>query len=209
MKLGLMGGTFNPIHIGHLKIASKVLRVFNLTKVIFIPSGNPPHKNRGEIIDASHRLKMIKLAISGEIPSTSRRGSKSPDQNYKIFEVSDIEIKRKGKSYTIDTIRQIKEIYGIKTEIYFIAGADSALDLPNWKEPTKILSLSHFVAVERPGFSLEGLDEKYRKRIIAVGGISVNISSSGIRKRIKEGRSIKSLVLEGVEEYITKNKLYI
>ena len=193
MKLGLMGGTFNPIHIGHLKIASKVLDIFNLAKVIFIPSGNPPHKNKGEIIDAAHRLKMIKLAIN----------------NYKKFEVSDIEIKRKGKSYTLDTIEQIKETYGINTDIYFIAGADSALDLPNWKEPLKILSLAHFVAVERPEFSLEGLNEKYRKRIITVGGISINISSSDIRRRIREGKSIRFLVPRKVEEYIRENKLYI
>ncbi len=193
MKLGLMGGTFNPIHIGHLKIASKVLDIFDLKKVIFIPSGNPPHKNRGEIIDASHRLKMIKLAVS----------------NYKRFEVSDIEIKRKGESYTLDTIRQIKETYGGETDIYFIAGTDSALDLPNWKDPLKILSLSHFVAVERPGFSLKRIDEKYRKRIITVGGISIDMSSSDIRKRIKEGRPIKSLIPKDVEEYIRENRLYI
>lgn len=202
MKLGLFGGTFNPIHIGHLEIASKVLEIFNLKKVIFILSGNPPHKNRGKIVDASHRLKMIKLAIG----------------NYKRFEVSDIEIKRKGKSYTLDTIKQIREIHSISArnrktggdaDIYFIAGADSALDLPSWKDPLKVLSLSHFVAVERPHFSLKGLDEKYRKRIITVEGIFVDISSSDVRKRIREGKPIKSLVPKDVEKYIRKNKLYI
>ncbi len=207
MKLGLMGGTFNPIHIGHLKIASKVLDIFDLKKVIFIPSGNPPHKNRGEIVDASHRLKMIKLAISEGVRYSD--SSESSDSNYKRFEVSDIEIKRKGESYTLDTIRQIKETYGGETDIYFIAGTDSALDLPNWKDPLKILSLSHFVAVERPGFSLKRIDEKYRKRIITVGGISIDMSSSDIRKRIKEGRPIKSLIPKDVEEYIRENRLYI
>jgi nicotinate-nucleotide adenylyltransferase len=216
MKLGLMGGTFNPIHIGHLEIASKVLDIFNLKKVIFILSGNPPHKNRGEIVDASHRLKMIKLAISEGVRYSD--SSESSDSNYKRFEVSDIEIKRKGKSYTLDTIKQIREIHSISTrnrktggdtDIYFIAGADSALDLPNWKDPLKILSLSHFVVVERPHFSLKGLDEKYRKRIITVEGIFVDISSSDIRKRIREGKPIKSLVPKDVEKYIRKNKLYI
>ena len=202
MKLGLIGGTFNPIHNGHLKIASKVLDIFNLKKVIFIPSGNPPHKRKVNIIDASNRLKMIQLAI----------------RNYKNFEVCDIEVKRKGKCYTLDTIKQIKKIYGrpsnrrktdYVTDIYFIAGADSALDLPNWKDPLKILSLSHFVTVERPHFSLEKLDKRYRERMVKVGGVSIDISSSDIRKRIKEGKSIKSLVPKKVEEYIKKNKLYI
>jgi nicotinate-nucleotide adenylyltransferase len=193
MKLGLMGGTFNPIHIGHLKIASKVLDSFDLAKIIFIPSGNPPHKRAGDIIDAFHRLKMIESAINDD----------------KRLEVSDIEIKRKGKSYTLDTIKQVKELYGRDTEIYFIAGADSALDLPNWKNPSEILSISHFVAVERPGFSLRELGANYQKKIIAVEGISINISSSDIRERIKQGRSIKKLVPASVEKYIRRNGLYI
>jgi nicotinate-nucleotide adenylyltransferase len=193
MKLGLMGGTFNPIHIGHIKIAYKVLNDFDLSKVIFIPSGDPPHKKARGVVEASHRLKMIKLAIG----------------NDKRFEASDIEIKREGKSYTLDTIREIKNIYGVEADVYFIAGVDSALDLPKWREPLKILSLAHFVAVERPGFSLEELDGKYRKRIITVGEISIDISSSVIRKRLREGKPIKSLVPESVEEYIRKNRLYI
>lgn len=188
-----MGGTFNPIHIGHLEVASRVLKIFNLKKVIFIPTGNPPHKNASEIISAEHRLNMIKLAIAG------REG----------FEVSDMEIKRKGKSYTLDTIKQIEKSYGNDADIYFIAGVDSVLDLPNWRNPLEILSAVHFIAVERPKFSLSKLEEGYRKKITAVEGISIDISSSDIRNRIKEGKDVKKLIPESVEKYIRNNGLYI
>lgn len=204
MKLGLFGGTFNPIHIGHLKIARKVLDDFGLDKLIFIPSGNPPHKSAGEIAGAFHRLKMLELAIADEaclaLLGSSRR---------ERFEVSDIEIKRKGTSYTLDTIKQIKEIYGKDTILYFIAGADMALDLPNWKCPLKILELSHFIAVQRPNFSLEKLNEEYPQKMIFVEGVSIEVSSSDIRKRIKEGKTIKTLVPEAVEKYIKDNALFI
>ncbi len=193
MKIGILGGTFNPIHVGHLKIAHKVLCRFDLAKVIFIPSGNPPHKSTEEIASAFHRLKMIELAIAGE----------------KRFEVSDIELKRKGKSYTLDTVKQIKEIYGENATIYFIAGADMALDLPSWKNPLKILELAYFVTVERPNFSLGKLPDKYRKKLIFVKDISVDISSSDIRKRIKEGKPIKTLIPKAVRKYIKDNALFI
>ena len=193
MKIGLFGGTFNPIHIGHLVIASKVLEIFDLGKVIFVPSGNPPHKRKVDIIDASHRLKMIQLAV----------------KNYKRFEISDIEIKRKGKSYTLDTIKQMKKSYKNITDIYFIAGADSALDLHNWKKPSEILASAHFLAVTRPGFSLRKLEEKYAGKITTVEGISINVSSSDIRRRVKEGLTIKKLVPGDVERYIKNNHLYI
>jgi len=193
MKIGLFGGTFNPIHNGHLKIARKVLDDFGLTKVIFIPSGNPPHKNKKDLTDASHRLKMLELAISGE----------------RNFEVSDIEIKRSGMSYTLDTIKEIKNMYGEDATLYFIAGADMALDLPNWKSPLKILELARFMAVERPNFSLEKLNEKYREKIIIVERVSIGISSSDIRNRVKRGKTIKTLVPDAVEKYIKDHNLFI
>ncbi len=204
MKIGLFGGTFNPIHIGHLKIARKVLDDFGLDKVIFIPSGNPPHKSAEEIAGALHRIKMIELAIADEaclaLLGSSRREK---------FEVSDIETKREGKSYTLDTIKQFKEIYGNEAIFYFIAGADMVLDLPNWKDPLKILELSHFIAVQRPGFSLENISYEYRKKVIFVKGVWIEVSSSDIRKRIKEGKTIKTLVPEAVREYIEDNALFI
>lgn len=193
MKIGLFGGTFNPVHNGHLEIARRVLNDFGLTKVIFIPSGNPPHKNREDLTDASHRLKMLELAIADE----------------KRFEVSDIEIKREGKSYTLDTIKQIKEIYDENAVLYFISGADMALDLPKWKDPLKILELVRFIAVERPGFPLVKLPEEYRKKIIFVEGVSIDISSSDIRQRVKCGKSIKKFVPDTVEQYIKEHSLFI
>ena len=192
MKIGIIGGTFNPIHIGHLIIASDVTGIFSLEKVLFIPSGDPPHKKNQEIIDAAHRLDMVQLAIA----------------NDPRFEVSDIEIKRGGKSYTVDTIEEIINIYGEDSEIYFIAGTDSAGELPTWKEPQKILSLTHFVAITRPGFPLDKVSKRYRKKMISVQTILLGISSSNIRQRIREGKSIKYLVPPEVEEYIERNNLY-
>jgi nicotinate-nucleotide adenylyltransferase len=193
MKIGLFGGTFNPIHNGHLKIARKVLNAFELAKIIFIPSGNPPHKSKKDIAGASHRMKMLKLAIAGE----------------RKFEVSDIEIRRKGISYTLDTIKEIKKIYGKDAVLYFIAGLDMALDLPNWKDPSKVLNLARFIAVERPGLSSEKLPDKYHEKIIFIRGISIDVSSSDIRKRVKEGKTIKTLVPEAVEKYIKGHNLFI
>jgi len=193
MKIGLFGGTFNPAHNGHLEIARKVLNEFGLSKIIFIPSGNPPHKNKKDIADASHRLRMLELALAAE----------------KRFEVSDIEIKRKGTSYTLDTIKEMQKIYGKNAIFYFIAGADMALDLPNWRKPLEILKLARFVAVERPKFSLKKLPFQYRKKIIFVEDMSIDISSSDIRKRVREGKSIKNLVPSAVEQYIGKHALFI
>jgi len=193
MKIGLFGGTFNPAHNGHLEIARKVLNEFGLSKIIFIPSGNPPHKNKKDIADASHRLRMLELALAAE----------------KRFEISDIEIKREGTSYTLDTIKEMQKIYGKDADFYFIAGADMALDLPNWRKPLEILKLARFVAVQRPKFSLKKLPFQYRKKIIFAKGMSIDISSSDIRKRVREGKSIKNLVPPAVEQYIGKHALFI
>jgi len=193
MKIGLIGGTFNPIHIGHLIIASDISAIFSLEKVIFLPSGNPPHKKTQDLVDAAHRLKMVQLAIAND----SR------------FEASDLELKREGKSYTVDTIEGIINIYGEDSKIYFIAGSDSAGELPTWKEPQRILSLAHFVAVTRPGFPLSKVPKRYRDKMVAVETVLLKISSTNIRQRVREGKSIKYLVSPKVEGYIEKNNLYL
>ncbi len=197
MKIGLMGGTFNPIHMGHL-IISEFLRItFPLDKVIFIPSGNPPHKNN-DIAESNHRMSMVNLATS---------------QN-PFFEVSSIELKRTGKSYTIDTIKEIKDIYP-NDQLYFIIGSDSLLDLTSWKDFESLISKTNFLICGRPENTEESilnkideLTKEYNSNIIYIKGPLIEISSTLIRDRIKDQKSIKYLVTGEVEEYIYKNNLY-
>jgi len=200
-RIGILGGTFNPIHMGHLIMAEEVCKRHHLSKVIFIPTYTPPHKYTDDLTDAGHRYQMAKEAIN---------------VNDK-FEVSDLEIKRKGKSYTIDTVHEILGHYGEECEVFLIMGADSLNELELWKDIKMLSQLCHFVIVNRPGFStgtssklaeLIGDDvisdiEKLRTEIEPVG-----ISSTEIRKRLKERIEIKGLVPECVEAYIKEHGLY-
>ena len=200
-RIGILGGTFNPLHMGHLIMAEEVCKHHHLSKVIFIPAYIPPHKSTENLADALHRYQMVKEAISGN----------------EIFEVSDFEIKREMKSYTIDTVQDLLRLYGKDSEVYLIMGADSLNELELWKDIKRLSQLCHFVIVNRPGFSTEasprlteliGDDnivdiEKLRIEIEPVG-----ISSTDIRKRLKEGTEIKGLVPECVEAYIKKHGLY-
>lgn len=189
MKIGILGGTFNPIHIGHLILGEEALWKLKLDKVTFVPAYLPPHKEQEGIIDAEHRFKMVSLAIEG---------------NPK-FEVSRIEIDAKEKSYSVDTIKRFKQQYGAEAEIFFIAGSDSLKELFSWKEVNEIFALSKFIVAKRPGYPIEELPQHVQAVVIT----EIEISSSDIRKRLKEGRSIRYLVPESVREYIKKNKLYI
>lgn len=200
MKYGIMGGTFDPIHIGHLVLAEEVRNKFNLDKIIFIPSGNPPHKDNREVTTAINRYEMTLLATTS-----------NPN-----FDISSIEIERKGNSYTIDTIKQLRKSYRDKVEFYFITGADAILDLPNWKNVDELLTLSRFIAATRPGFELNEMEEKikvieekYNREIDSIIVPALQISSTDVRNRIREGNSVKYLLPEIVEDYIFKNKLYI
>lgn len=198
-RYGIMGGTFDPIHIGHLVIAEEARKKLNLDKVIFIPSGNPPHKDLAYVTSAKHRYEMTLLATISN----------------PYFDVSSMEIERKGKTYTIDTIKQLKEMCNNEVDFYFITGADAILDLPNWKNVSELFNLTNFVAATRPGFQLstmqEGIDrleKKYNKKIHTISAPSLKISSSDIRSRIANGLSIKYLLPETVECYVYKHKLY-
>ena len=198
-----MGGTFNPIHHGHLVTAAEALNQFSLEKVIFIPSGDPPHKDYREEEIAEHRYLMTVIATSS---------------NSKFF-VSRIEIDRKGKSYTIDTLKELKKTYGMDTEFYFITGADAILEILTWKKTEEIISLCYMIAATRPGYNLLKLEE-LKKDLSGMTGNNVDskilvmevpalaISSTDIRERIKSGRPIDYLVPEGVSNYIFKHGLY-
>ncbi|WP_202710640.1 nicotinate-nucleotide adenylyltransferase [Sporosalibacterium faouarense] len=198
-KYGIMGGTFDPIHIGHLVIAEEVRNKFNLDKVIFIPSGQPPHKNLSNVTEPEHRYQMTLLATISN----------------PYFEVSSIEMDRAGKTYTVDTIKKLNEVFNEEVDFYFITGADAILDLPTWKNVNELLTLCNFVAATRPGFGLEKmqkgiekLEKKYNRSIYTLIVPALQISSTDIRNRINNNQSIKYLLPESVEHYIYKNNLY-
>lgn len=218
MHIGILGGTFNPIHNGHLKIAEAVLKRLNLDKILFVPANLPPHKNEKNIIDIQNRVEMVRLAIAA---------------NPK-FELSTIEIERKGVSYTIDTLRQMERIFGKKAELFFITGIDAFLDIKTWKEADTLISDYNFVVIPRPSFkymdmkkiSMLNLPEKElsaidkgaveflelpmsgKGRLYLLNMPAVDISSKDIRNRIMSGEKFKYLLPESVELYIIKNKLY-
>ena len=195
MRIGILGGTFNPVHIGHLVIASEVKERLKLDKVVFVPTGKAPHKRvRGATPD--ERYEMVSLAI---------RGNAS-------FEVSPIEIEKSKivnrPTFTLETITELKKIYGKKEKIYFIVGIDEMLKISTWKEPNRLLKLCKFVVVTRPGYELKKLDRRIASRVMTLEVPGLEISASDIRKRIKSGRSIKYLLPREVEDYIHKKRLY-
>jgi len=187
MKIGILGGTFNPIHIGHLILAEEAREKLGLDKIIFVPAFLPPHKDNSDIAPAGMRLNMVKLASGGN----------------KHFAVSDIEIKRDGRSYTIETIKKFKEIYP-KEELYFLIGSDLLKYLDDWKDVSEIIKMVKFIAVTRPGYPLE----KIPAYISTLAIRAVDISGFEIRSCIKEGKSFRYLVPEAVYNFIIKKRLY-
>jgi nicotinate-nucleotide adenylyltransferase len=187
-KIAIFGGTFNPLHIGHLAIAEAVRERLRLEKIIFVPSRIPPHKSKVKLAASPIRFNMVKSAIKGN----------------PAFGVSDSEIKRQGKSYSVDTLRYFRKIYGKKTQLYFIIGSDSLPELKKWREIGNILNLCRFIVVNRPGYALKNLPA--RAIPIVIPGFEV--SSSKIRQFIVRGRSIKYLVPDAVLKIIQRHKLY-
>lgn len=198
-RIGISGGTFDPIHHGHLIIAEEIRAKFSLQKVVFIPSGNPPHKTGTLVSSSVHRYNMVCEAI----------------KTNPFFEASPIEVQRKGYSYTVDTLKELKETYGSGSSLFFITGADVILELMTWKDYESIFSMCELVAVLRPGFNrediagrIEYLGEKFNAVIHLAEAPLIGISSTFIRECVRSGKSIKYLVPEGVEEYILKHGLY-
>ncbi len=198
INIGIMGGTFDPIHYAHLATAEYIRETFNLDKILFIPTGNPPHKSKLRT-DKIDRYNMVLLAT----------------MNNKEFIVSDIEINRKNRTYTIDTLKELHKIYK-DADIYFITGADTICDMENWKNVSLNFGLATFIAANRPGISYEYakekikiLKEKYNANIMSVNVPSLDISSTYIRERIKGNNSAKYLIPEVVENYIYEKKIYI
>jgi len=197
-RIGIPGGTFDPIHIGHLIIAQYALECLKLDKVVFIPSGKPPHKDSNSVTDAEHRYNMTAEAVFGN------------DQ----FEVSDLEINREGYTYTVDTLTQLRQLYGERAKLFFIIGADNIKEIVNWKDAEKLFGMCEFVAFMRPGFDdsyykqIEDLRKTYKAEIHVIKAPLIDISSTMIRNRVAEGKSVKYMLPERVEKYIIKNGLY-
>ena len=198
-RIGIMGGTFDPIHYGHLFIAQTASDKFDLDKVLFIPTGKPPHKRRNIITDSGKRIDMLRLAV----------------ENNPKFDISTIEITRGKTSYTIDTIKELQQYYDGVAKFYFIMGSDAFKYMETWKNYKELLKMARFIVMTRQILKNGSLDKKiellikkYKADIIKVEIPFLDISSTIIRQRVREGSSIKYLLPEDVEEYIFKNKLY-
>lgn len=189
--LGVLGGTFDPIHVGHLVLTEQVREKFQLERVIFIPCASPPHKTEQELSSTRDRFEMTKLALEG-----------SP-----FFFVSDIELKREGLSYTVETLRELKELYK-DSEIYFLTGSDVLNEITTWKDPEEIYKLAKIVIGIRPGFDKFDPENHFAKKSIIINITGIDISSTQIREKVRKGESIKYLVPSKVEEYIRKRNLY-
>lgn len=195
-RIGIMGGTFDPIHLGHLVTAESAREKYGLQRVVFVPSGHPPHKIRGTVSEFWHRYHMVLLATA-----TNR-----------YFEVSRLEHERGGYSYTVDTVRDFRRLFGAEAELFFISGADAILEILGWKQPEELLAMCRFIAATRPGYDLRQLHARLGDYF--AGSVSIleipmlSVSSCDIRDRVGCGCSIKYLVPESVEAYIRKNRLY-
>lgn len=192
LRLGVLGGTFDPMHVAHVAAADEVLRALTLDRVIFVPAGRPWQKDRYS--DAEDRFMMTSLGAAG----------------HPRFAVSRIEIDRRGPTYTLDTMIALREFYGGPTELFFIAGADAVLQLGTWKGIEKLGGYCEIVAVARRGSDLEGFEAREdRPRVRVVEMEPIDISATDIRKRVREGRSIEGMVAPPVAHYIKERRLYL
>lgn len=192
MRIGIMGGTFNPIHYGHLVVAAEAGDQFKLDNIVFIPSGTPPHKDNSDIASAKARCEMVRLAT----------------RSNPLFSVSSLEIERGGKSYSVETVEKLLAIYGKETQVYFIVGVDSMLEIESWRDVDKLLGLCKFIVALRGGFNAEEISPAIRKHSHIMKIPEIGISATDVRKRIKKGKSIRYLVAPEVEEYIIRHNIY-
>jgi nicotinate-nucleotide adenylyltransferase len=194
-RLGVMGGTFDPIHHGHLLTAEEAAVQFGLDEVVFVPTGQPWMKEERDVSSPEHRYLMTVIATAS---------------NPRFF-VSRLEVDREGPTYTVDTLRELKEQGGGNVDLFFVTGADAVLEIFQWKDPDEILELAHFIAATRPGYDLARFEAEEPSRHPNVSAMNIPalaISSTDIRERVREGRPIRYLVPEGVESYIEKAGLY-
>ena len=192
-RIAVMGGTFNPIHYAHLLSAEQVRVGLGYDKILFIPSARPPHKVAdANIIEPEHRYQMALLAIIGN----------------PYFEVSRIELERAGPSYTVETLKALQRLYGEKTELAWIIGADSLIEYEVWRDFDEVLARCIMIATTRPNYDLNRVPLEVRKRVTTFPVTGVDISATAIRERVRNRLSIRYLVPEKVENYIHQHRLY-
>ncbi|HSB79411.1 MAG TPA: nicotinate-nucleotide adenylyltransferase [Candidatus Methylomirabilis sp.] len=223
MRLGIMGGTFDPIHLGHLRAAEEIYWAFGLDQIIFVPAARPPHKEEAVAASALHRYEMVSLATVF-----------TP-----YFTVSSIELQRPGKSYSVETVREFQKISGPDTTLYFVVGVDAFLEMSSWRDGGELLALTQVIVTARPGWRLDEVerlltpeqrrvlgDPSFRylkiadidpervehdlipRQVLLVEVVSLDIASREIRQLVEEGRSIRHLVPDTVAAYMAKNRLY-
>ena len=198
MDTGILGGTFDPIHIGHLIAAEEARVTLGLSEVLFMLAGQPWLKNDRAILAAENRVEMVRLAIAS-----------NPH-----FKLSTMEVERPGESYSVDTLEELHRRYGPDRRWFFILGADSLLTLPQWKHPGRLVQLCHLVVVNRPDFpyrdmaTLEETIPGVSRHVTLMDMPEIGISSTDIRERVSQGRSIRYLVSPGVENYILEHGFY-
>ncbi|MBA4493076.1 nicotinate-nucleotide adenylyltransferase [Paenactinomyces guangxiensis] len=192
MKVGIFGGTFDPIHMGHLLLAQQALEEVPLDHVWFIPASEPPHKQDKQITPSDHRVRMVELAI----------------ENNPAFCLSRIELDRQGPSYTVDTVQELAETYP-NHQFFLLVGADMVKDLPHWYKIKKILQFVQVIALGRPGVDLEPLAADIAASVTWIsGGIETNLSSTLIRHRVAQGKTVRYLVPDSVCQYMKEHGLY-
>ena len=189
-KLGVMGGTFDPIHYGHLLTAEEALQQFALDAVIFVPTGQPWMKEHEAVSSPEDRYLMTVIATA----------------NNPRFRVSRMEVDRDGPTYTVDTLRALKDEHGPDTDLFFITGADAILEIVGWKDQEELFALAHFIAATRPGYDIAAFDPHPAITVMKIPALA--ISSTDIRARVRDGRPIRYLVTEGVHSYVQKAALY-
>ena len=199
MKIGVLGGTFDPIHNGHLGIADAACRELGLARVLFVPARDPWLKGRRDVAPVRDRFEMVKLAISG----------------HSRYEISRVDLQRDGPSYTVDTLSDLGRELGSPAELYFILGMDAMEGLPQWKEPDRIVQMCRLVVAKRPGVdavdlrALEARLPGISGRVVAIDNDLYDVNSTGIRRCVAAGLSISGLVPDAVARYIRENGLYV
>lgn len=217
MKTGIFGGTFNPVHFGHLRAVEEAREILGLDRIIFIPCYLPPHKGSEDVAPPEKRVKMLELALKGN-PS---------------FEISDMELKRGGKSYSVETLDELRDLYGEEEDLFFIIGADSFVEIGTWRKYPKLFDMTNFVVLARPGY-MDNLADKTPKELLPVdirsdfcydsqsnllkhksGRITRflettlrDISSSAIREKVSKGLSVRHLVPDEIQSFILEEGLY-
>ena len=198
MKVGVFGGTFDPIHVGHLIVAEEARGRLGLDEVLFVPAGQPWFKASDSVTEARHRMAMVELAIASN----------------PCFRASDIEIGRAGPTYTVETLIKLREQLGRDSEIYLILGLDSLQEIDRWRSPERVFELATVVGMSRPGCAdldakrLDSIFPGASDRVMMLDGPLIDISATDLRRRVSEGLSIKYRVPESVEAYVYEQGLY-